>query len=201
MLPSAPPLDPSGDEGRALLRHELLRGEYHDQHVWQRLLAWAERVFDGSVGAASNTSGAAAFATMLVVALLAVGAALLVTRVRRDRGTRRREVAVLPDDRPSATELRRRAEAALVEGRAGDALVDGFRALTARQVEHGRLDDQPGATAREVALRLAEAFPDQGARVGRSADLFDATLYGDRPVTGDDARVVLGLDDTLAVGR
>jgi hypothetical protein len=201
MLPSVPPLDPSGDEGRALLRRELLRGEYHDQHVWQRLLAWVERAFTGSVGAASGTPGAAAFATMVAVALLAVGAALLVTRVRSDRGARRHQVAVLPDDRPSAAELRRRAEAALAESRFGAALVDGFRALTARQIERGRLDDQPGATAREVALRLAASFPEQGARVGRSADLFDATLYGDHPVTGDDARVVLGLDDTLAGAR
>ena len=37
--------------------------------------------------------------------------------------------------------------------------------------------------------------------MGRSADLFDATLYGDRPATRDDASAVLGLDDTLAGAR
>ena len=37
-----------------------------------------------------------------------------------------------------------------------------------------------------------------GPRVGRTADLFDATLYGDRPATPDDAGAVLALDDTLA---
>jgi hypothetical protein len=79
--------------------------------------------------------------------------------------------------------------------------VDAFRALAVRQIERGRLDDQPGATAHEVAARLASSYPQEGSRVGRAADLFDATLYGDRPATRDDASAVLGLDDTLAGAR
>jgi hypothetical protein len=34
--------------------------------------------------------------------------------------------------------------------------------------------------------------------VGRTADLFDATLYGDRPASPEDAAGVLELDDALA---
>ena len=79
--------------------------------------------------------------------------------------------------------------------------MDGFRALATRQIERGRLDDQPGATAREVAARLAASYPEEGSRVAQSADLFDATMYGDRPATRDDAAGVLGLDDTLAGAR
>ena len=45
---------------------------------------------------------------------------------------------------------------------------------------------------------LATSYPGQGERVGRSADLFDATLYGDRPASRDDARGLLELDDALA---
>ena len=108
---------------------------------------------------------------------------------------------MLPDDRPSAAELRRRAEAAAGDGRYGDAVVDGFRALAVRQVERGRLDDQPGATAHEVAASLATSYPSHGDRVGRTADLFDATLYGDRPAGPDDATGVLELDDALAGAR
>ena len=43
--------------------------------------------------------------------------------------------------------------------------------------------------------------PRRGRGSGRTADLFDATLYGDRPATRDDAGAVLGLDDTLAGTR
>jgi hypothetical protein len=70
-----------------------------------------------------------------------------------------------------------------------------------RQVERGRLADQPGTTAHEVAAPLATAYPDQGDLVGRSADLFDATYYGRRPASREDAAALLELDDTLAGAR
>ena len=80
-----------------------------------------------------------------------------------------------------------------------DALVDAFRAVAVRQVERGRIDDLPGATAHEVAVALAEVFPEQGADVHRCAGLFDLVLYGGRPATRDQAVDVLGLDDRLGV--
>jgi hypothetical protein len=197
MLAADPPLTPSGDEGRRLLREELSHSDYrHD--LWQRLVHWLARLFERSVGAASGTSGVTTFVTLVLAALLVVGLLLVLSRVRRDRAARSRSEGVLPEGRPSAAELRRRAESSLAEGRHREAVVDGFRALAARQVERGRLEDQPGATAHEVAARLATTYPEQGPRVGLSADLFDATLYGDRPATRDDAAGVLLLDDTLA---
>ena len=201
MLAPDPPLQPSGDEGRRLLRDELVHGEYHRQHVLQRLIDWLWRHLQDGVGAASGSSGVTAFVTMLVAAALVVGLALLLTRVRRDRRTRVRSDAVLTRDRASADELRRRAEAALAEGRHADALVDAFRALAVRQVERGRLSDQPGATAHEVAASLATSYPTHGGLVGRSADLFDATLYGHHPARPEDAHDVLDLDDALAGPR
>jgi hypothetical protein len=197
MQAPGPPLVPSGDEGRSLLREELLKKEYHDQHLWQRLMDWLGRLFDRSVGAASGSSPVTVLVTMLVGALLVLGLVLLLTRVRHDRRVRTGAEAVFPDDRPSATELRRRAESALAEGQWGDALLDAFRALTARQIERGVLDDQPGLTAHEVSLRLAATHARFADGVRACADLFDATLYGDRPATRDDAVTVLALDDSL----
>lgn len=197
----APPLDPSGDEARRLLRAELLHREYHEQNLVQRAVAWLGRLFDRGVGAASGTSWITVFVTMLIAALLLAALLVLLSRLRRDRRRRQRLPALLTDDRPSAGELRRRADASLAAGRHEEAVVDGFRAIATRQIERGRLDDEPGATAHEVAARLATSYPDEGPRVGRSADLFDATLYGDRPASRDDASAVLGLDDALAGGR
>jgi hypothetical protein len=198
MLSPGPPLQPSGDEGRRLLRQELLHGEYHRQHLLQRMLGWLWRRLQGGVGAASGTSVVATLVTMLVAAVLVVGLVLLLSRVRRDRRQRARSAAVLPTDRPSAEALRRRAEAALGEGRYAEAVTDGFRALAVRQVEQGRLRDQPGATAHEVASSLATTYPVHGDQVGLTADLFDATLYGDRAAGPEDAARVLALDDALA---
>jgi hypothetical protein len=197
MLPTGPPLTPSGDEGRRLLRHELAHSEYH-HHLLQRILDWLWRHAQGGAGAASGTDGVAAFVTLLVAALLVVGITLVLTRLRHDRRERARSAAVLPDRRVSAAELRGLAESALAEGRYDDAVTDAFRALAVRQVERGRLADQPGATAHEVAVSLATSYPGHGDRVGRTADLFDATLYGDRPADRGDAEDVLALDDALA---
>ena len=201
MRAPGPPLQPSGDEGRRLLRDELLHSEYHRQNVLQRILEWIWRRLEGGVGAATGTSWVATAVTMLVAALLLMGLVALLSRIRRDR--RRREVAaaVLTDGRPSASELRRRAESALAEGRHADAVVEAFRALAVRQVEQGRLADQPGTTAHEVAATLATAYPEQSDLVGRSADLFDATFYGDRPASQGDAAALLALDDALAGAR
>ena len=41
-----PPLDPSGDEARSLLRRELLHPEYHQDNLVLRLVNWLSRLLD-----------------------------------------------------------------------------------------------------------------------------------------------------------
>ena len=96
-----------------------------------------------------------------------------------------------------ARELRERALLALAEGRHEDAVVDGFRALTVRQVESGALPDAPGTTAHEVAATLAADRPRHAAALRSTAALFDRVLYGGRAASRADAEVVLDLDDAL----
>jgi hypothetical protein len=197
---SAPPLDPSPDDASTLLRRELVRPEYHEHDVLQQVLDWVGRMVDGAVDAASGTPPLSTFAAMVAFLLLALGLGWLLSRARRTARAAR-DRAVLPTDLTvTAADLRARAERALAEGRPEDAVVDGFRALAVRQVEHGRIEDRPGATAHEVALALGAAHPDQQPHVDRTAALFDAVRYGDRPATIDQARGVLELDDAL-VGR
>ena len=201
LLLSDPPLDPSGDEARSWLRQELLHPEYHQQNVVEQVITWLQRQVDKGVEAASHAPPLSTFAAMLVFLLLVGGLAWLLSRARRTA----RQVAaagpVLADETVTADQLRRRADAALAEGRHAAALVDGFRALAVRQVERGRLDDLPGATAHEVADALATAYPEQRQRVDGSAALFDQVLYGDRPATREQATVVLALDDELTARR
>ncbi len=118
----------------------------------------------------------------------------------RARRTTRGESSApaLTDEQITADELRARAEAALASGDAAAALVDAFRAAAVRQVERGRVEDVPQATAHELAGALAGAFPAQQGALRRAADLFDEVLYGDRPATDLQARELLALDDTLA---
>ena len=196
-----PPLDPGPDEARSSLRRELLHPEYHEEDLLRRFLEWVARMLDRGLEAAAGAPALATFATMVVGLALLLGLGWLASRTRRARDAERRPVAVLTDEGLTAAKLRRRAEAALVEGRPEDALVDAFRALAVRQVERGRLEDSPGATAHEVARTLAGEFPGRRDAVEDAARLFDAVLYGDRPASAAQATAVLALDDDLVVLR
>ena len=192
-----PPLTPGGDEARSLLRRELLRPEYHEDNLVQRLVDWLERLLDRGLAAAQATPPLTTFAAMLVGLLLVAAVAWLVTRARRARPAPRGPRAVLTEEHVTAAELRARAEQALAEERYADALVDAFRAVALRQVERERIDDLPGATAHEVAVALAEVFSEQAVDVHRCAGLFDLVLYGGRAATREQAVDVLGLDERL----
>lgn len=195
---SDPPLDPSPDDARSLLRRELVHSEYHERDVLQQVLGWVDRLIGGALDAAAGSPPLSTLAAMVAFLLLALGLGWLLSRARRTaRATRDR--AVLPADRTvTAADLRTRAERALAEGRPEDAVVDGFRALAVRQVEHGRIEDRPGATAHEVAAALGAAHPRHQPDVDRTAALFDAVRYGDRPASPAQAQGVLELDDALA---
>jgi hypothetical protein len=193
-----PPLDPSPDEARHLLERELVRPEYHRHHVLDQLLDRIDRFVNGTVDAASNAPPLSTFLAMVAFLLLALALGWLLSRARRTARSDQDRAVVAADEVVTATELRRRAERALAEGRNADAVVDGFRALAVRQVERGWLDDLPGATAHEVAAAVGVAHPDARGQVDRTALLFDEVRYGDRPASHDQATDVLALDDTLA---
>jgi len=197
-----PPLVPTPDEARRALQQELAHPEYHDTNIVQRLLDWVKGGIQDALDAASGSSTGHALAVMAVLLGLAGLIGWLVSRTRLSRRARdARQGGVLTEEAVSAADLRRRAEQSLADGRPADALVDGFRALTLRQVERGRLADIPGATAHEVALSLEAEYPVQSSRVDVSAALFDAVLYGGRGASAEQAQAVLGLDDELAGAR
>ena len=197
-LLAEPPLVPTPDEGRSLLRRELLHPAYREEDVVGRLLDWLRRAVLRTLDAASSAPPLSTFFAMLVGLLLLLALLWLVTRTRSARTVRRAGAAAVPDDSVSADEWRARAEAAYSSGDHGTALVDGFRALAVRQVERGLLDDAPGATARELGVALRALHPGREQRVDEGARLFDAVLYGDREPTAAQARSVLALDDELA---
>lgn len=197
-----PPLDPSGDEARRLLRGELADPAYVQDDLLRRVLDWIGRQIDGSVEGARGTPPLTWFAITLVVVLVVGTLGYLLTRARttaRDRAPRGGDV--LTGEVVTAAQLRTRAEQALAEARYGDAVVDGFRALARRQVERGRIEDSPGVTAHEVAASLAAGYPQHRERTAAGADLFDAVMYGERPATREQAVTVLELDLELAGAR
>jgi hypothetical protein len=196
-----PPLDPSADEARSLLRRELAKPDYNDANLIERIERWIERLFADGAEAARDLPPLGTFAAIVVALAVTVGIGLLVSRARRTARAHDERAPALTDEVITAAALRARAEAALAEGRFDDALVDAYRALAVRQVERGRIEDLPQATAHELAAGLGAEFPAQRHLVDRSADLFDAVLYGDHPATREQAVDVLALDDELAGRR
>ena len=196
-----PPLDPSGDEARSLLRRELARPEYHDANLVERIENWIRRRFEDGVGAAQDIPPVGTFAAIVVALLILTGLVTLISRARRTARARADRAPALTGEVVSAAELRARAEAALAAGRFDDALVDAYRALALRQVERGRIEDLPQATAHELAAGLGVEFPAQRHLIQAGADLFDEVLYGDHPATRAQAAEVLALDDELSGRR
>ncbi len=196
-----PPLQPGADDARSALRRELLKPEYNEQDLLQRVLDWIGRRITGTVDAASSTPPLTWFAITAIGLALVVGLVLLLRGVRGSGHERSSSAAVLTSEVVSAAELRARAERALAEHRYADAVVDGFRALALGQVERGRLDDTPGATAHEVAASLGTTYPEHRTTLADGADLFDAVRYGERPATHDQAVAVLAIDGDLRVPR
>jgi hypothetical protein len=196
-----PPLDPSGDEARSLLGRELLHPEYHDRNLVEQLLDWLDRLLGGTIDAAADAPPLSTFLAIVAFLVLGLALAWLLSRVRRTPRVGGGPGPVVEDRTATAAELRAAAERALIEGRHAVAVVEGFRALTVRQVERGRIEDLPGATAREVALSLGDTHPELRAPVDESARLFDGVLYGGRAATHEQAVEVLALDDALAGAR
>lgn len=193
-----PPLDPSGDEARRALRRELVRPEYYEDDVVGRLVRWLDRLISSTIDAASGSSGLATAAAFLVVLLLVGGVLFLAGRARRTATGRASGSPAFTDEVVTADELRARAEAALAAGDPAGALVDAYRASAVRQIERGRIEDLPQATAHELAGALVTVFPEHRGAVLRAADLFDGVLYGERPATPAQAAELLALDDLLA---
>ncbi len=178
-----------------------MRPEYNDQHLLQRLLTWLERRIDATVSAASGTPSLTWLAITAIALGLGVALVLLLSRARRSARLSGDRRPVLTEERLPASALRARAERALEEGRYGDAVLDGYRALVLAQAEAGRLDDAPAATAHEVAEVLAAGFVEQRGQLVHGADLFDAVRYGERAPTRDQAVEVLSLDEALRSRR
>lgn len=193
-----PPLTPDGEQGRELLRRELSRSDYHDSNFVDRMAEWLGRRFDEVFTGTSNASNWSTIAGLIVLLGFGLLVAYLVSRTRLTLRASDPAPGVLgaePD--VTAAQLRARAEAALAAGDWSVALLDGYRSLALRQIEAGRIDNPPGATAHELADSLQQAFPGAAGQLTEAAWLFDLICYGGRRATREQAERVLAVEGQL----
>jgi hypothetical protein len=193
-------LHPDPDTARSWVERELSRPEYH-QSLLERLFGWISDEWNRLQSAALGASPLSTAAAVVVVTLLVVVVVLVASRVQREPS---RPIGVPGgpiDGLVSADEHRRSAQEALEAGRWDAALVEGFRAIAARAVQRGVLEERPGLTAHELTVGLSPFFPAHADALAEASATFDLVFYGHEQATVEDARSVLELDESLRVAR
>jgi hypothetical protein len=197
-------LDPSNDQARSWLLHELAKPPYRDTRdpftrALQALEQWLINLLSGSH---VHVTPLPTIVAILVAALLVVLIAYLMRFVRRTaRGPRATSTAVLGDERLTADQYRFRARHDFDEQRYAECVLDVLRAIAQGAMERTLLEDAPSLTAHEIGGRLARVFPEASAELQWAADRFDSVAYGHERATRDDASRLLELDRTLADRR
>lgn len=182
------PIDP--DEARHLLLEELARGEYAPRR------SLIERIMDligswlDALTSANGSPTPVGTVVAIALALLAVAVAALIVRrtgLWRRRIDLRENTALAGDAQIAPEELRRRAGAAVEEGRHDDAVVLSLRAIVRDLSDRTLLDVTDGMTAHEAATGASRAFPQLRGRLVRTADAFDRAAYSRCGVTAKQA--------------
>jgi hypothetical protein len=203
LLPATVPVEPDAGTARRWVLQELAKPAYQaaeptpvDRAV-QAFLDWFTGLFDARN--ADTPPVLLAIAIGVVVAALVV-ALLLFGLPRRNR--RSRAGALFgEDDRRSAADTRRAAEAALARGDFDLAVLERFRALARGLDERTLVAVFPGTTASAFARSASRAFPAEHAELGTAADLFDGVRYAGEAASREDALSIAALDDRLAAAR
>ena len=188
-------LFPDPDTAHDWLRRELSRSEYQES-LSERFSRWFNNLID-DLAAATQGHGLSPAAALVLLALLAGGIALVLSRLRANPAPVGASAAVFTEARQTADEHRRRANTALQQGEWGEAVVEAVRALAAGLVERGLMPEQSGVTVHEISTRAAELFPREVLRVEALSFVFDETRYGDRPADERQAREGVELEREL----
>lgn len=201
---------PDPGPARSWLERELGRPPYR-RSLGERFLSWLGEQWQSLQAAALGASPLSTAAAALALVALVVLAVLVASRVRREPLRSPGSDPALGRGLVPAGEHRAEAETALAAGDNGLAVVEAFRAVAARAVERGLLEERPGRTAHELATDLGSAFPSSEEELVWCSVLFDRVFYGDRSATGPvprdrqvtaaEARRVLDLDDALRSAR
>ena len=191
---------PDPGPARTWVERELSRREYHQSPV-EQFFGWLQELWERLQASALDASPLSTGAAVLALAVLAVLVGLLVSRARREPGRQVPRGGILGPGMVSAERHRDAALTALAGGSFGEAVVEAFRAVAARSVERGLLQERPGLTAHELAEALGPVFPVHAPALRAAATRFDLVFYGSEGAVEADARAVLDLDEQLRRAR
>jgi hypothetical protein len=187
---------PDPESARELLQDELARPEYQEPFL-ERVARWFNELVDAARDATATSGGLSQLAALFLLALLVVGVAVALSRLRANATPAKSAAAVFSDAPETAEEHRRRANVALRQELWGEAVIESVRALASGLVERNLMPEQSGVTVHEIAWRAAELFPGHRSRLETMSAVFDETRYGERVADEARAREVVTLEAEL----
>jgi hypothetical protein len=208
VTPFAIPVDPDSPEAQRWLIEELAKSPYQTARPsWLDQLAktitdWITSLVNGlgsvqvpGAGTALNLVVGAMVIVLLVIAFLVFG----LPRLNRRSAVTGELFG--EDDARDAASLRRDAERAAESGDYTTAITELFRALARRLDERTLVSFFPGSTARDVAVRAGQVFPDAAGPLLDAARAFDGVRYLDAVGTASQWERLVALERELRSAR
>jgi hypothetical protein len=208
VTPFAIPVDPDSPEAQRWLIEELAKSPYQTARPsWLDQLAktitdWITSLVNGlgsvqvpGAGTALNLVVGAMVIVLLVIAFLVFG----LPRLNRRSAVTGELFG--EDDARDAASLRRDAERAAESGDYTTAITELFRALARRLDERTLVSFFPGSTARDVAVRAGQVFPDAAGPLLDAARAFDGVRYLDAVGTAAQWERLVALERELRSAR
>lgn len=193
----------SREQARDAAAQELSRRPYVDAQppLLLRVVGRVLREIGALLERAADATPGGPLGLLLLVVLIGLLVAVLLVKVRPQRGAAGGP-SLFDAGRPlSADDHRARAEAAAGSGRYADAVRERLRAVVRELEARGVLDPRPGRTADEVAREAGAAVPEVAADLSRAARLFDEVWYGGRPADATGYAVLVEVDHRLTSRR
>ncbi|HEX4057314.1 MAG TPA: DUF4129 domain-containing protein [Galbitalea sp.] len=180
--PNSPPLDPTAEQARLQLLHELAKLGYQEaKPTWiDDVVNWVGGLFNSLFDHIGTPAGGSSL-IVVVIAVAVIAAAVIGFLVfglpRINRRTSITGSLFGDDDDRNSGALR---EAALRAAAAGDfttAIEELFRSIARGLAERTVVTTFPGTTAHGFAREAERPFPEFGADLRLAADSFDAVRY------------------------
>ncbi|GII82759.1 hypothetical protein Ssi03_07490 [Sphaerisporangium siamense] len=189
------------DEARRRAFEELVRPEYQQESLLERLVRLVREFFDGLLDQAPGGVPGGLTALALIILLIAALIGLIAWQARKATSGRRVAEGLFGTRERTADEHRREAERLAGESRWAEAIRERLRAI-ARDLEHRAIvAPQPGRTADELAEAAGAELPAFAGRLTGAARLFDDVTYGQRHGSPEGYATMTTLDEDLRAAR
>ncbi|MDH2427853.1 DUF4129 domain-containing protein [Sphaerisporangium sp. TRM90804] len=190
------------DEARRAAVQELIKPQYQQESLFERVVRLIGEFIDGLVDRAPGGVPGGVLALAVVIVVLVALAILLAVHARRATRSRRAAAeSMFGAGQRTAAEHRALAERLAAESRWPEAIRERLRAIARDLEDRAVVAPHPGRTAAELAGAAGRELPAFGPRLVAAARLFDDVTYGQAPGSAESYRTMADLDEALRAAK